>query len=251
MAVDREQWAERFDQLPHWRCPTCNKGHLIPIDNKIWFEETGPSAEAHDHDAWEPDWVLNRFAGFVRCNMPGCGEVCSISGTSPTDFFEYQDEFEHYQDAANRFVVRSIDPTPLPIQLPEAAPELVIDAIRSASTLVWPSAEAAGNQLRQAVEALMDDAGISALDSKGKRIPLHDRIVAFDKTDKENGQVLLAVKWLGNSGSHPGGLTREDVLDAFDMIEFVLENLYGTTKKELLAKVAAINAQKGPVKPSP
>jgi hypothetical protein len=117
--------------------------------------------------------------------------------------------------------------------------------------LVWPSAEAAGNQLRQAVEALMDDAGISALDSKGKRIPLHDRIVAFDKTDKENGQVLLAVKWLGNSGSHPGGLTREDVLDAFDMIEFVLENLYGTTKKELLAKVAAINAQKGPVKPSP
>jgi hypothetical protein len=30
------------------------------------------------------------------------------------------------------------------------------------------------------------------------------------------------------------------------MIEFVLENRYGTTKADLLAKVAAVNAAKGP-----
>ena len=58
--------------------------------------------------------------------------------------------------------------------------------------------------------------------------------------------MLLATKWLGNSGSHLGGLQIGDVLDAFDMIEFVLENRYGTTKAALMAKVAAVNAAKGP-----
>lgn len=116
--------------------------------------------------------------------------------------------------------------------------------------MIWLSAEAAANAIRQAVEHLMDEAGIAATDGAGKRIMLHHRILEFQKADAENGDVLLATKWLGNTGSHVGGIIRDHVLDAFEMIELVLNNRYGTATAILMAKVAAVNAAKGPA-PTP
>lgn len=245
MAVDREQWAEQFGELPHWTCPTCGKGHLAPIKDKMQFVETGPSKAAHSHDAWDPDWILNRFAGFLKCTMPGCGEVSSISGTSPSNFVE--DWEEQTQQLLNLYEVKSIDPAPIPIRLPEKTPDLVSESIKDAAALVWSSEQASANQIRQAVEHMMDDLSVPAQTANGNPLSLHKRIVEFQKSDTENGDVLLATKWLGNSGSHVSGLGREDVLDAFDMIEFVLESRYGTTKQTLLSKVAAVNAKKGPL----
>lgn len=248
MPVDREQWAESFVALPHWKCPTCRKGTLIPIAEKLLNEETGPSRAAHSMDDWEPDWVWGRFVALMQCNAPACGEVASLSGSSSVDWHETYTDFGGEQWHEDRYTVRSIEPCPVPIVIPAATPEAVTDSIGVAAALTWASAEAAGNQLRQAVELFMDDVGVPSLSSSGKRLSLHTRIGKFQAIDPENGDVLLAVKWLGNSGSHPGGLTRSDVLDAFDMIEYVLESRYGTAKKALLAKVQAVNAKKGPLK---
>ena len=245
MAVDRNLWADSFcENLPHWPCPTCNKGHFTAPNGKFWIEETGPSKAAHDHDAWDPDWIENKFVGFLECSMPACKEVASISGSSGIDHMQI--DYDEYQ-THNIFKVQSICPAPIPITYPNATPKPIEEAIQRASVLIWASAESAANQLRQAVECLMDDVGIAATSANGKRIMLHSRIVEFQLTDPENGDVLLAAKWLGNSGSHVGGISRDDVIDAFDMIEFVLENRYRTTKADLMAKVAAVNAAKGPV----
>ncbi|RYD83115.1 MAG: DUF4145 domain-containing protein, partial [Verrucomicrobiaceae bacterium] len=86
------------------------------------------------------------------------------------------------------------------------------------------------------------------------RMTLHARIEKYGtlaKKNKTNGQVLLAIKWLGNSGSHSGGLTREDVLMAFDMLELVLTNLYSNTKQEIMRQVKAVNKAKGPMPKGP
>jgi Domain of unknown function (DUF4145) len=245
MAVDRNLWSDSFvDELPHWPCPTCNKGYLAAAKEKLWIEETGPSKAAHDHDAWDPDWIENRFVALAECSMPACKELAAVCGSTSIDHMQVDhDEYLTRQI----FKIASIVPAPVPIAYPDNTPKPIIDAIRRASTLVWPSYESAANQIRQAVECLMDDVGINPTNASGKPIKLHDRIVQFQGTDRENGNVLLATKWLGNSGSHVGGMSRDAVLDAFDMLEFVLENRYGTTKADLMAKVAAINAAKGPV----
>lgn len=248
MPVDREQWSERFVELPHWPCSTCSKGYLIPLPDRMLVEETGPSLEAHGHEAWEPDWIEARFAGFIKCSSPACGDVASIGGDAPVDVFEYQDEFEHIQTVSHHYVVKSIFPAPIPIKLPEAVPGSITEAVTAASALVWASSEAAGNQLRQVVELFLTDVGIPAKTAAGGFITTHSRIEQFQQIDSENGDALLAVKWLGNSSSHPGGLSRDDVLNAFDMIEFVLENRYGTAKPALMAKIAATIAHKGPTK---
>jgi hypothetical protein len=244
MPVDRKAWAESFtDVLPHWRCPTCGKGHLAIDTKDLTIEETGPSKAAHDHEAWEPDWIENRFVGLLRCSLPDCRDLAAVSGSSSVDY--YQVDWDEFVDS-KIFKIAAITPAPLPIGFPDNTPEPILGKIQAAASLIWSSPESAANQIRQSVELLMDDAGVKKVTEDGKPIFLHKRIEEFSATDEENGQVLLATKWLGNTGSHAGEISRDDVLDAFDMIEFVLENRYGTAKAELLAKVAAVNAAKGP-----
>ncbi|TCP92760.1 uncharacterized protein DUF4145 [Sphingomonas sp. PP-CE-1A-559] len=96
----------------------------------------------------------------------------------------------------------------------------------------------------------MDEHGVTK-SAPGAFKTLDSRIKEFELKDPKNAEILLAVKWLGNSGSHAGGLTRDDVFDAFDMVELVLNNLYDTTTADIMAKVKAINNHKGPVKPTP
>ncbi|MBO9714257.1 MAG: DUF4145 domain-containing protein [Sphingomonas sp.] len=218
------------------------------MPDKVIVEESGPSKDAHDHVNWEPDWVIQRFAGFLQCSNKDCRDVASISGNTPVNIYEYQDEYEHHQTISDLYVVKSIFPAPIPIEVPEAVPQDIKEAVEGASALVWASNEAAGNQLRQVVELFLTHEGIPEKAANGNYLTAHNRIQQFQKIDSENGDALLAVKWLGNSSSHPGGLTRDDVLDAFDMIEFVFENRYATKKADLKAKIASILAAKGPPK---
>lgn len=83
MPVDREQWQEKMHALPPWRCPFCSKGTLAPVAEKMLIEETGPSKADHEHDAWEPEWIRARFAGFMDCNNGNCGDMVVVSGNSP------------------------------------------------------------------------------------------------------------------------------------------------------------------------
>lgn len=244
MAVDRDLWAQKFvNALPHWPCPTCNKGFFAKSVEKFWIEETGPSKSARDHELWDTDWINKRFVGFLDCSMPACREIATVSGSSSIDY-DQTGEDEHVEDIILN--VEFISPSPIPISCPEQTPPLILSSVIKASSLIWMSPESSANLIRQAVECLMDEVGIPSVKSNGNPIKLHDRILSFQASDPENGDVLLATKWLGNSGSHVGGLSRDDVMDAFDMIEFVLENRYGTTKADLMAKVAAVNAAKGP-----
>jgi hypothetical protein len=251
MPVDREQWQEKLDALPPWRCPFCSKGALAPVAEKMVIEETGPSKADHEHDAWEPEWIRARFAGFMECNNGNCGDMVAVSGNSPVDVWVEQDWDHHQQHVSHLYAVKSIYPAPIPIKLPGAVPDNIKEAVSMGSALMWASNEAAGNQLRQVVELFLTEMGIPVKSAKGNFLTPHSRIEEFQKGDPENGEALLAVKWLGNSSSHPGGLTRDDLLNGFDIIEFVLENKYGVAKAQLKAIIAAINAAKGPAKAAP
>jgi hypothetical protein len=63
-------------------------------------------------------------------------------------------------------------------------------------------------------------------------------------------ELLLAVKWIGNTGSHATEISRVAVMDAYDMLEHCLDLLYGE-KKDLMTLAKAINRKKGPLKPRP
>ncbi|UBI32352.1 DUF4145 domain-containing protein (plasmid) [Acinetobacter variabilis] len=58
---------------------------------------------------------------------------------------------------------------------------------------------------------------------------------------------LMAIKWLGNSGSHDlEEITLQDIMDVYEIMEFVLRNLYGNVQNTL-QKAQLINQKKGPL----
>jgi len=54
--------------------------------------------------------------------------------------------------------------------------------------------------------------------------------------------MVEAAKWIGNEGAHQA-VDRDDVLDAFEMLETVIEDIYVRTRHELLDKVRRTNAK--------
>ena len=61
-----------------------------------------------------------------------------------------------------------------------------------------------------------------------------------------NAEMLLAVKWIGNDGSHDADLTVDDVVEAAEMVEHVLKQIFDESKP-LKTRAQAINRSKGRV----
>ena len=67
-------------------------------------------------------------------------------------------------------------------------------------------------------------------------LSLHARIDAFAKTKSPVGSQLMALKWLGNAGSHSTEVSKDDLLDAFEIMEHSLVEIIDKRS----AKVAAL-----------
>lgn len=79
---------------------------------------------------------------------------------------------------------------------------------------------------------MLTDLGVpsSTVNKQGRevRIALHDRIEMFRVTNPDAAELLSAVKLLGNVGSHGDELAKGDLLDAYEVIEHVIDTLYST-----------------------
>ncbi|MFN3627696.1 MAG: hypothetical protein ACK4S3_07430, partial [Parvibaculum sp.] len=84
----------------------------------------------------------------------------------------------------------------------------------------------------------------------GRRPDLHLRIEAFGRLENrkwaEAAGYMLAAKYIGNAATHSDPLERSDVLDVFDMLEVVLEDLFVGRQRAIRAMASAINDRKGP-----
>ncbi|MYX08601.1 hypothetical protein GTW98_17625 [Streptomyces sp. SID8375] len=58
-------------------------------------------------------------------------------------------------------------------------------------------------------------------------------------------RTTVAVKWIGNVGSHEDRLQIPDVLDGVEILDFTLELVYDNRRDELKKKAAAIIARQG------
>jgi hypothetical protein len=101
--------------------------------------------------------------------------------------------------------------------------------VRKAFYLLWCDQDASANRIRSSLELLMTHFRIpQRIKIKGKfrRRSLHSRLELFKAKQPEIGGHLLALKWIGNDGSHVGGLTTEDVFDGFEILNYALDELF-------------------------
>jgi len=58
--------------------------------------------------------------------------------------------------------------------------------------------------------------------------------------------MLIAIKWLENAGIHGHGeVTMDDVMDAYELTEHILEEIYEPKIKKLKAIAKKVNKKKG------
>jgi hypothetical protein len=239
MPVDKRHWGETVPSF-NWLCGRCQRGHLRRSAEN-WSEAlTADTRRGQSGDEWEPDWDEYRFAGLLLCDNPECRDPVSVGGLVSYEHFQTgPSTYEH----VGTYRVQTVAPPPCPFPISELVPSGVSERLRSAAGLLWSDHDASANKIRQAVEFLLDERRVKKFPRSGARkaVPLHQRIQTYSATNSLAAAPLLAIKWIGNAGSHTGGLSREDVLDALDLMEVALEEVYVGHRRAIMKKVKRIN----------
>jgi hypothetical protein len=106
------------------------------------------------------------------------------------------------------------------LRLPRGCTGTIASELTKAWAVYWSDPGACVNHLRTSIERLMDHLGIP-------KSTLHKSIEAYRQKEPDLSDSLMAIKWLGNSGSHgDAALTNEDVLDALPLLEHVLGEVF-------------------------
>lgn len=173
---------------------------------------------------------------------------------------EPPDDDDRYDRFINTFYPRLVCPSPDLFKIAEKCPENVAAKIRKAFISSWGEHDACANQIRIALELLLTERGVPKYTTrKGQRklLSLHARIDRFaNSTSAKNrhlSDLMRAVKWLGNAGSHgfedqAETLRQSDIFDAFDLLQYVVDELYAKSSSRLAKLAKEINRRKGPMR---
>lgn len=236
---------------PQWPCPRCGRSVLGIVGKTFSEDEGADSKKAHSHEAWDPNWISKRFSCLLKCTNSTCGEVVSCVGEgSVEEDYGYDFDGALTQEYIEWFKPMYFHPPLVMMDIPSNAPDEVVQELKASFSLFHSNANAAANCARMAIEALLTSLGVNRFSNAGgqrKPIALHHRIESLPNKFSEARDLLKAVKWIGNHGSHSGKqVTTEALMDAYDLLEAVLEELY-SKKRQRIKKVAkAVNKRKGP-----
>ncbi len=251
--MDRKLYKVPFtrERSPDWLCPHCGKGVLRFIDGTFRHEERRHSREARDHDAWDPDWIEYSYSGMLRCSNDQCKECVANTGIGGVDIdVVFGSDGEPEQTWADFFRPKYFEPPLAIIHLPEECPGSVTEPLEESFRLFFCSPASASNNVRIALEALLTELGIKRFVVKnGKRqfLNLHSRIGLLPAKYADLRDLLFAIKWLGNAGSHADSVvTLDDVMDAYELVDHVLQELYAQRSKKAKDLAKLVNKKKGP-----
>lgn len=246
-----------LDRTPGWQCPTCGSGVLQIKKGSFHHGELCGSRGRQHLEEWDPEWTEYVYSCLLVCSNSQCQEVVSSSGVGTIDFDVYQDaNGDPSQDFRDEFRPRYFEPCLLLLTIPEKCPEAVSAPLRDSFRLFFISPSAASNSVRIAIEALLTDLKVKRFSTpKGRRrfIALHQRIELIPPKYSALKEHLLAIKWLGNAGSHDSSdskaqISADDVLDSYEFTEHVLQEIYAPKAKTLLARAKKVNKKRGPIK---
>ncbi len=232
-----------------WPCPNCNSSTLKINKDKIIEEQTAESQKAHDHPDWGPEFIRNKFAAYLKCS--NCREIVMVTGDSdlnveliyePGNDLPIEEWFSYYYPTF-------FEPPLHFFPLNDKFPENIRTEITKSFRLFWCDLASCANRIRTTLELLLNEQGVKIIfitrRRKRKKYTLHARIEEFKKKNKEVADYLLAIKWIGNTGSHQGELHKEDILEAYQLLEHSLLSLYDNQEEKLRKISKEINSRKG------
>lgn len=226
---------------PRLPCGSCDVGEL----RVGTATEIDVAAQHRDHPGWEPEWIHGFFTLSAQCSNRDCSQgVAVIVGDMKVD--ADVDERGHWHGEYHTFYrIRYVDPPLALVKVPSGCPDDVSSAIADASRLLWIDSGSAANRLRTVVELLLTALGVRKTTSGRKHMTTHARIEALRTTRPDVADVLEAVKWIGNVGSHAEAPSTKDVLEGAALLEHSLKLVYDASDKEIARLAKRVNKRRG------
>lgn len=246
MLINRKLWEASFskDNFPNWICSKCNTGLFKIVKDTFHVACDGTTEMYRFRDNFTSHHYCSRFCAILRCNNKNCQESAVITGRGWLGCvakYDYE-EVEYYKP-------EYCHPPPAIFKIPEKTPEEITNDILESFSIFLSQPNCAGNKIRTSIEKLMDFQKVRKTTTSRKtrkrvKLTLHNRIVAYGKKNDKLSENILAIKWIGNSASHTQGLKVKDIFDAYDLLHYVLNEIYGNGAKHIAKITKTRNKQK-------
>jgi len=235
------------DNLPDWNCSTCRRGKVFFDLSNITCFETNKSKRARSENDWDPYQIDEHFTGVLKCSNPKCQENYSITGQ--ISYWNLSDD-ESPSDLVPHYLPTYIYPILHIFRIPEYTPFEVAEAIVTAFKIFWIDKPTCANSVRKVIELILDDKRIAKTElsptRKRRSISLHKRLLIFQQKNRQIADQLMAIKWIGNVGSHEFEVDPEDLVAGFELLHYSLEKLYGDHEQRMIQLTKYVNKRKRP-----
>ncbi len=243
-----------------WLCPSCKKGELIRYQGDSISRNTKETQEKELFDEFNDfgefgDGKEQLHVAIFNCNSTNCCQSVASVGllTVERRYHEIDpvDEIDENYSTSTFFYPKFFFPNLEIFEIPTKCPKRVTDALNESFKLYFSSPKACANQARIALEELLNSLKVKKVfkTKKGtlKKLNLHERIESLEGNYSEFKNLIKAIKWLGNAGSHSKGeLNYQNLLEAYEMFDHVLSEIYNPKLKRLNNKARKIIKKKGP-----
>ena len=247
---DLSKTIEGGQPWPRPSCPNCPTGHVrfgLPAE-----DESYASASSRGHEAFEPEWINGTFTIRGECENPDCKQAVHGTGnyfvatsikSGPDDPWD-----EGPEPFSPFYQLSHLHPPMHLMPVPRSAPDELREGVLRASRVLFADAGLAATALRAVVERFLTAQGVSSTKRTGQFRGAHQRIAEWrdaDETRKPTADLLFAVKWLGNVGTHEiSDLTTLEVIDGAKLLDEAFHRVF--TGPDIDAQAQTINAAKGP-----
>jgi len=232
-------------------CPDCNTGHLISKEKNIKkIEYKKYNQKIFTLDDFDSDWLKYAFFGFLQCDNKYCNEKIVVAGNLEVNYGFYDSPYNDECIEINEEICypQYFERAPRIIEMDDRYPIDVQKILFSTFSLFWLDKAACANRLRSCIEKILDTFGVPKKQRTKKGLiplPLHNRIIKFCKSNVKYKNVLTAVKWIGNVGSHYDDVKAKNLLDGYRLIDYMLKELYIKEEKEIIKISKRLNKTKG------
>lgn len=260
--MDRQLFKRSFtkDEGITFPCPTCGNFSLQLDKSKFHTSNSAASRKMmKELSYWEDEWVSYIYTAIFVCQNSNCEEHVVSSGTGSVSQEPIFTQDDRYTYTTTEYVCfydpKFFQPALHFFKIPDNCPEDIRTPLLEAFSITLLSPSSAANKVRVSIENLLTNFNIPKTTTnkhkKRVRLNLDARIEKAKGKHIILGQledILYAIKWLGNAGSHSSSeITLDDVFDAYELMEHILLELY-QPKHELNKLAKAIRKRKGPVK---
>lgn len=250
MAIIKKYWKTLYfskSHKPKIVCPTCNEGHLQIWSDSYKSRKSAKTQKDEDKPNFHIFEAVSVSAGIFHCDNRTCGEYVACCGELIMDA---ESDDDGYTRHIPTFVPLYFHPPLSIIQNTSVYPNNIQKSLKDSFSLFFADLESCANKIRIVLEILLNNERVNRTAIvKHKRVwlSLHRRILLYESTNPEIARKLLAIKWIGNAGSHSGSIRKDDILDAYIILENVLNSIYSESEKDIAKTVRLIIKSKGPI----